>query len=114
MKARNRLWMLAAGAAILISGHGLVLYYVSSHLALSSAIVAGVAALVAIKHLGLVGPLYAIWRKAWRRSCHPQEAKANSSLQTSTCTRNTGLRNTGLKARGTRASAPGRLKAGNS
>ena len=60
--------MLLAGAMILIAGHGAIPYYVSSHLALSSAVIAGMVVLVVVKHLGLLGPLYAIWRKAWRRS----------------------------------------------
>ena len=60
--------MLLAGAMILIAGHGAILYYYSSHLALSGAVIAGVVVLVVVKHLGLLGPLYAILRKSWRRS----------------------------------------------
>lgn len=60
--------MLLAGAMILIAGHGLILYYFSSHLALSAAAITGVIVLVIVKHLGLLGPLYAIVRRVWRRS----------------------------------------------
>ena len=48
--------MLVVGVAVLIAGHGIILYYVSSHLALSAAVVSGVIVLVVIKHLGLLGP----------------------------------------------------------
>ena len=68
MNTHKRLWIPLAGAMILIAGHGLILYYFSSHLALSAAAITGVIVLVVVKHLGLLGPLYAIVRKAWRRS----------------------------------------------
>jgi hypothetical protein len=68
MNTHKRLWMLLAGAIILIAGHGLILYYFSSHLALSATAITGVIVLVIVKHLGLLGPLYAIVRKVWRRS----------------------------------------------
>ena len=67
MRTHNRLWMLLGGALILIASHGVILYYVSSHLALSATVIAGVVVLVVVKHLGLLGPLYATLRKAWRR-----------------------------------------------
>ena len=69
MKDHGRLWIIVAGAAVLIAGHGVILYYVSSHMAVSVAATVGVIALVVIKHLGLLGPLYALARKALRRSC---------------------------------------------
>ncbi len=68
MKSHNRLWVLIAGTIILIAGHGFALYSISSHPAFSSAVIGGVAVLLVFKHLGLIGPLYAIVRKAWRRS----------------------------------------------
>lgn len=63
MKGYNRLWIALAGAAILIAGHGIILYYVSSHLTMSAAVLAAVIGLVVVKHLGLLGPLYAVSRK---------------------------------------------------
>lgn len=62
MKSHNRPWLALAGAAILIAGHGVILYYVSSHLALSAAMIAAVIGLIIVKHLGLLGPLYAAAR----------------------------------------------------
>jgi hypothetical protein len=57
--------------ATVIAGHGIILYYVSSHMTLSAAVVSGVIILLVIKHLGLaaalLGPLYALVR---RRSRH--------------------------------------------
>jgi hypothetical protein len=63
-----RPWMLA-GLIGLVAGHSVVLYYVQSHTALSAGVVAGVIVLIVIKHLGLLGPLYALFRRrAARRS----------------------------------------------
>lgn len=71
MKGHRRLlargWILAAAVVLLIAGHGIILYHVSSHVALSVSIVAGVVILVVIKHLGLLSPLYVLFR---RRSRH--------------------------------------------
>jgi hypothetical protein len=64
---RRRLWLALALAAVLVPGHGVILYYVSSHLAVSTAVFAGVAVLFALTHLGLLGPFYATLRK-WRSS----------------------------------------------
>jgi membrane protein YdbS with pleckstrin-like domain len=70
MKGRNRLWIVAAVAAVLIVGHGVILYYFSSHFALSAAVAGGVAVLIIIKHLGLLGPLHRIFRFLACRSSH--------------------------------------------
>jgi hypothetical protein len=59
--------MLLVGAVVLIAGHALVLRYALPHQGLSSTLVAGVMILVVIKHLGLLSPLYARFR---RRSRH--------------------------------------------
>lgn len=55
-----RVWMPVA-IVILIAGHGFILYYVSSHLALSSAAIAGLIVLVLFKHLGWLASLYALF-----------------------------------------------------
>ena len=61
-RVHMRLWVVLVGVVVLIAGHGIILYYVSSHTALSAAIVSGVIVLVVVKHLGLLGPLYALFR----------------------------------------------------
>lgn len=61
-----RLWMVLVGVVVLIAGHGIILYYFSSHAALSAAAISGVIVLVVVKHLGLLRPLYALLRKARR------------------------------------------------
>jgi membrane protein YdbS with pleckstrin-like domain len=66
-RLRARAWMLMAGVVILVAGHGVILYYVSSHVALSAAVVSGVIILVVIKHLGLLGPVSALFRRRARR-----------------------------------------------
>jgi membrane protein YdbS with pleckstrin-like domain len=66
-RLRMRLWIALVGVVVLIAGHGIILYYVSSRTALSAAIVLGVIVLVVVKHLGLLSPLYALVR---RRSRH--------------------------------------------
>jgi hypothetical protein len=50
----------------LLAGHGVILYYVSSHVALSAAALAGAAILLMMKHVGLCGQLFALIRR--RRS----------------------------------------------
>jgi hypothetical protein len=64
----RRTWMIGVGAVVLIAGHAVALRYLSSHTAFPAAVVSGVIALVAIKHLGLLGPLYALIRRRFRRS----------------------------------------------
>jgi hypothetical protein len=50
----------------LLAGHGVILYYVSSHVPLSAAVLSGAAILLVMKHVGLFGQLYAVIRR--RRS----------------------------------------------
>jgi hypothetical protein len=66
-RPRARAWMLMAGVITLIAGHGIILYYFSSHIALSAAVVSGVIILFVIKHLGLLGPVYTLFRRRARR-----------------------------------------------
>jgi uncharacterized membrane protein YdfJ with MMPL/SSD domain len=61
----HRLILLAA-VGVLIAAHGAILYEVSSHATASIAIAAVI--LVAIKHLGLLGPLLA-WLRRRRPPC---------------------------------------------
>ena len=65
---RMRSWMLfvPVGVVVLVT-HSVVLYYVLSHTALSAAVVSGVIALIVIKHLGMLGPLYALFRRRAKR-----------------------------------------------
>ena len=67
MKHTYRLWLWIAVAAVLMAGHGVILFYVSSHMAVSAAVIVGVILLVVVKHVGLLGPLYAMLRKRRRR-----------------------------------------------
>jgi hypothetical protein len=57
--------MLAVGAVVLIAGHGFV-YRALSHTTLPVVVVSGVIVLIAIKHLGLLGLLYARFRRRSR------------------------------------------------
>jgi len=52
----------ARGHAVI--GHGVIFYYASSHLALSAGLVSGVVLLIVIKHLGWLGPTYALLESA--------------------------------------------------
>jgi len=65
MKRHGLLWIV--GAAVLIAGHGAILYYVQSHMALSMTIIAGVLVVVIVKHLGWLGLLGGLLWKALRR-----------------------------------------------
>jgi hypothetical protein len=55
--------MLLVGVIGLVAGHVVLLYYGLPHTALSAAVVSGVIVLIVIKHLGLLGPLYALFRR---------------------------------------------------
>jgi hypothetical protein len=65
MMRPRRLWLALAIGAVIVATHGVLLYYISSHMAVSTAFLTGVFVLVALKHLGLLGPFYAVLRK-WR------------------------------------------------
>lgn len=61
----KRTWLLAVLVAVLIVGHGVILYWVSSHKALT--VMLGLVVLLLLKHVGVFGTIYAILR---RRSRH--------------------------------------------
>jgi hypothetical protein len=61
-RALTRPWMLVVGAVLLIAGHGF-LYHALSNMTLPVVVVSGVIILIAIKHLGLLGLLYARFRR---------------------------------------------------
>ena len=67
VRHRGRLSVAQTAIPVLIAVHGVILYYFSSHMTLSVAVIVGVIAMVVVKHLGLLGPLYALLRKALRR-----------------------------------------------
>ena len=73
---RMRAWMLLVGAIILIAAHGIILYYFSSHVALSAAVVSGLIILVAIKHVGVLGFVHALFRRA-RRKAPPDDQETS-------------------------------------
>ena len=56
-------WLLPVGAVALIAAHVTILRYVLTHAALSAAVVSGVVVLVVIKHLGLLGSVFALFRR---------------------------------------------------
>lgn len=65
---RPRPWMLLVPVGVIgLVAHSAVLYAVLSHVALSAAAVAGAIILIVIKHLGLLSPLYALFRRRFRR-----------------------------------------------
>lgn len=64
---RTRPWLLLVGVIVLVTGHVVALYYGLSLAALSAAMVTGVIVLIVIKHLGLLGPLYDLFRRRPRR-----------------------------------------------
>ena len=64
---RGRVWIVAVLAVVLIAVHGSILYYASSHMALSAGIIAGTVVLIVIKHLGLLGPVFALFRRHRRK-----------------------------------------------
>jgi hypothetical protein len=71
MKAHGRVrvgfWTVTTVVAIL-AGHGIILYFGSSHLALSATAVSIVAVLVIVKHLGLLGAVSGLLRHHFSQS----------------------------------------------
>ena len=55
--------IMAAGIVLLIAGHGIILYFVSSHVGVST--VVAVFLLIVLKHLGVFGSGYALLRRRW-------------------------------------------------
>jgi uncharacterized membrane protein len=70
MKRHGRLftrpWIVLAAVVVLLAGH-VVLYQVLRHTVLSAALVSSLVILVVIKHLGLLSPLYALFRRRTRQ-----------------------------------------------
>jgi len=70
MKGHSRLltrsWTLPAGAVALIAAHATILRCVLPHTTLSVAVVSGVIIVVVIKHIGLLGSLFALFRRQSR------------------------------------------------
>jgi hypothetical protein len=66
LPARGRFWILPVLLVVFLASHGVILYYASSHVMVSGAVLAGAIILLLIKHLGLLGPVYGLFRR--RRS----------------------------------------------
>jgi hypothetical protein len=60
--ARGRLWRLLVVLVVLIAGHGIILHYVSAHMKLSTAALSFAVILLVMKHLGLPGQVYVLFR----------------------------------------------------
>lgn len=63
----KRAWLLPV-VVILVAAHGFIFYRIASRLTLILAV--GLVVVVLAKHLGLLGGIYAAWR---RRSRHPTD-----------------------------------------
>ena len=57
----RHVWLPALVVAALLAVHLIVLNFAWSRLTLPTAVVVGAAILAVVKHLGLLGPLYAVW-----------------------------------------------------
>lgn len=64
--AHRRTWMLAILVIALLAAHGVIVRYMVSNQALSGAVLSGVVVVLVIKHLGLLGSLYALVRRRSR------------------------------------------------
>lgn len=68
-RAFNRLWILPLLVAALVASHGVILYYLSSHLLLSTAVASGVIFLLLITHRGVVSSAGALFRcRSWKQA----------------------------------------------
>jgi hypothetical protein len=66
----GRAWLWPALAIVLLAGHGAILYAVSLRLPLWAGVLSGVAVLLVLWHVGLLGRLYSRLRRgaaAYRR-----------------------------------------------
>jgi hypothetical protein len=63
----TRRWLLLALAVVLIASHALVLRFALQHKNLAESGVAGVMFLVVMTHLGMLGRLYALFRRRSRQ-----------------------------------------------
>ena len=68
--ARQRAW-LPVLLISLLAGHGVIVYNVSSHWTVSGAVVFVVVLLLGIRHVGLLGPVYALYRRRRRSRSGP-------------------------------------------
>ena len=64
--AGKRPWVLAVLVIAVLASHGVILRYVLSNATLSAALVSGAVVVLLIKHLGLLGSLYALVRRRSR------------------------------------------------
>jgi hypothetical protein len=62
----TRPWVVMVAVVALLAGH-VVMYQILRHTVLSAAVVSGLVILVVIKHLGLLSPLYALFRRRSRQ-----------------------------------------------
>jgi membrane protein YdbS with pleckstrin-like domain len=60
---RRRSWVLLVLPVVLLAAHGIILSYVSWHARLSTAVLSGAIILLVVKHVGLLGPVYALFRR---------------------------------------------------
>jgi hypothetical protein len=58
--------LVGLGVALLVASHGFAWHYVSTHPAMSTTVLAGVVLVALLKHLGLLVPLYAKFRRRQR------------------------------------------------
>jgi hypothetical protein len=70
-RGARRLALLVAVVVLLLGGHAFLLYKVSVHAAVSAVALTILLTLVTIKHLGLVGSLYGLYRRRLRQNETP-------------------------------------------
>jgi hypothetical protein len=58
-----RALLIAAAIVALVATHGAILYFFSTHVTVSVAVVSGAALVLILKHVGVLGPLYARLRR---------------------------------------------------
>jgi membrane protein YdbS with pleckstrin-like domain len=68
IRARRRFWILPILLVVLLAGHGVILYYVASHVMVSAAVLSSAVILLVLKHVGLLGPVYALFRRRGSRN----------------------------------------------
>lgn len=66
MNRHGRLWSAITGVVVLVIAHGVIMFYVASHVVMSAAVAGGLIAVLVLKHIGLLGPLCRVLAKTRR------------------------------------------------
>lgn len=77
---RRRPWLFPVLLVVLLAGHGVILYLAASKVTVSAGVLLGLIVLLVIKHLGVLGPVYARFRQRRSRNGPDTQFQPNDEL----------------------------------